>query len=405
MNNTDHDITRRLAQNADQFHRLGGSELEIGQVLARAGEIRRGRRMRATIVMAACVLAIAVPTALVAVNRDAGNEPSPAPPGPTKIDRSPITLDGVKQGDEPHVGYATDGLWHNSGLGVDLGAGGKRVVEVAPFKGGYLVASQTDSGNLSARVVDETGAPVGPSWPTDGGFAVSEGGTVAAFVQPDGTPVAVQGQTSYELPKIPGGTGFEAVAVIGEDCSPPVAPAGGCAVWVVSKGEHPATWGVTSDHVGRSDLEIQSVASINMVGELAAGITEVKDDLSTCSDVVRIEDPKATRLWSTCDYRFDSFSSDGKHLLAKGSVGSGIGESQLAVLDAETGKVQLDLRTVDQAFIYSSVVWEDDSHVLAIVFEKGQWAILRIGLDGSREYAVPPVDGEDVDSPFALPTR
>ena len=89
MSSTPHrDLGTRLDLRADDFDRLGGTELDLQQVLARAGEIKRGRRLRATMVMAACVLAIAVPTLIASVGRG-GDKVQPAPPH--QADSSPIT--------------------------------------------------------------------------------------------------------------------------------------------------------------------------------------------------------------------------------------------------------------------------------------------------------------------------
>ena len=50
----------------------------------------------------------------------------------------------------------------------------------------------------------------------------------------------------------------------------------------------------------------------------------------------------------------------------------------------------------------SDAQWEASTDLLATVFENGKWAVVRIGSDGSPEYAVPPVAGEDVENPFTL---
>ena len=75
----------------------------------------------------------------------------------------------------------------------------------------------------------------------------------------------------------------------------------------------------------------------------------------------------------------------------------------MAILDAATGDVVIDLPTMQDAFI-THVAWEDDEHLLAVVGEGTQAAILRIGLDGSREYAVPPTATEPYETPFVLPS-
>jgi hypothetical protein len=389
---SNHDLSDRLTSEADQFYARGGTDLDMRQVLDRAGEIRRGRRMRATMLMAACVLAIAVPTALVASHRD--THPAPTPAHTVRIDRSPLTLDGLETGSEPRGGYVRDSALHSDGFDYTLD--GERIAGFARFSGGLVVAVQNAAGDLRARRIGAA-----QTWPLAGGFTVSKGGHVVAFVQPDGTPVVLQsGETAYELPRIPRGSGFDAVAVAGEDCQE-TATNPGCTVWVASSGRTPESW-VSTSH-GSADLASTRLLRLADVveGRWVAGITKVADD-GSCSEVEAID--TATALWATCEHRFLAFSPDGTHLLASSAYADGMGDSELAILDSDTGKTVLDLRTADQA-VLTQLVWEDASHVLADLYQDGRWAVVRIGLDGHREYAVPPVPGNDSDgSPFVLPS-
>lgn len=400
--NAPQDLHERLAREADGFFRRGGTTLELDQVLDRAGEIKRGRRMRATLLMAACMLAIAVPSVLVAIDRDATTEPSPA--RRTHVDDSPLTLGDLKVGDSPQGGYSEDGTWQLRVAANGLGSLRGRVVAAAAVKDGVMVAMRTQSGETTAHFIYSQGGTSERSWPMAdaSGFAVSEGGTVAAFVEPDGTPVVVQdrGTRSLDLPRIPRGSGFTAVAVEGEDCA--VRSGDACKVFVATNGAQPESWLVTPSLVVPTDPELHQLADV-WTGDVAAGITAVHDDLTTCSAVET--GGQSGTGWATCRHRFKAFSPDGTRLLATASAGDGMGDSELAVLDSRTGKVQLDLRTAQGAVI-TQMVWEDDEHVLAVVFEKGRWAVLRIGLDGSREYAVEPLRSADsTESPFVLPTR
>jgi len=45
---------------------------------------------------------------------------------------------------------------------------------------------------------------------------------------------------------------------------------------------------------------------------------------------------------------------------------------------------------------------EDEDHVLAVVYERGRWSIVRLGADGSAELALGPDPGSDLDRPFVL---
>lgn len=391
--NTSSELNDRLTREADQFFTRGGAALDVAQVLDRAGEIRRGRRMRASMLMAACVLAIAVPTTMVASHRDAAHR-APTPAHTVKVDRSPLSLEGLQTGSEPRGGYVRDSALHSDGFSYTLD--GERIAGFAKFSGGLVVAVQNDAGDLRARRLG-----VAQTWPLAGGFTVSEGGHVVAFVQPDGTPVVLQsGETAYEMPRIPRGSGFDAVAVAGEDCKETAANPG-CTVWVDSSGPKPESW-VSTSHgfADRASTRLLRVTDV-VEGRLVAGITKVADD-GSCSEVEGVD--TETALWTTCDHRLLSFSPDGKHLLASSAYADGMGDSELAILDSDTGKSVLDLSTAGRA-VLTQMVWEDDSHVLASLYQDGRWAVVRISLDGHREYAVPPVPGNDYDrSPFVLPS-
>jgi hypothetical protein len=403
------DLNQRLSHEAEQFSRRGGTELEISQVLARAGEIRRGRRMRATLLMAACVLAVAVPTVLVATDHGGAEQPTPA--HEVKRDLSPLRLDGLEQGRAPRTGYVVGNAWHAAdGTSTDLAASGS-VRAVVRLGSRFLVETDTIEGPLRVAVVPTPPTFIGQSssWPGEGGLAASQDGDLAAFVQPDGTPVVVQdeGQVSVELPTIEDGSGFDAVAVTGTDCKSPSDSV--CAVWVNSSGKAPQAWVSTPEGASRvrpapgsPDMAEPSMWVMDDVlgdGEVAGMIDAT--DSGSCSEV---EAAGGTALWSTCDHQFVSFSPDGKHLSAFPAYFDGAGSSQLSVLDAKDGATVLDLHTVQDAYV-GQLVWEDDTHLLAAVGEGTRAAILRIGLDGSREYAVPPVTTQPFESPFTLPTR
>lgn len=397
--NSAHDLTTRLSHEAERFDLLGGSPLDLGQVLDRAGEIKRGRRMRATIMMAAVVLAVAVPTALVATDRDHTTRPV-TPAHTVQTDHSPLALGDLKTGDSPAHGYSQDGTWQLPVAANGLSGLRGKVAAAAAMDDGVMVAMRS-SGDTTAYFIYSQGGLSDQAWPIEGGFAVSESGTVAAFVEPTGVVVAVQdrGRQSFELGKIPQGSGFDAVAVEGEDCSGR-SEASDCTVYVRTSGLHPQTYAMRPHETVGTALDPELDRTVDVSSGRFAGFTSVSDD-GSCSAV---RDSKRTVLWETCDHQLGSFSPDGKLLSAMPAYFDGAGSSELAVLDAATGDVVLDLHATRDAYIRQAV-WEDDRHLLAVVGDGPKAAILRIGLDGSREYAVPPTQTDPYTSPFVLPVR
>lgn len=401
MNSTEHDLNTRLGREAERFERLGGTPLDISQVLDRAGEIRRGRRMRATIAMAACVLAIAVPTALVAVNQDRTHEPTPAPA--PKVDRSPFTLTGLEQGTAPKTGWFEGRVWHpQAGKQIEV-TGAGRVTAVAHVGTALLVKVSDEEGNNEATLLPPFGEePVtARTWPMGGEFAVSPEGNVVAFVQPNGVVTTVQdaGSRFFELGKIPTGSGFSAIAIQGENCSGRSEDAG-CTVYATTNGTESHTWTTAPHDIVAEEVDngLRKTVDVTPDGR-AAGMLSATDSGSCWESIGR----DLGGLWKTCDNSLGPFSPDGKHLLGYPAYRDGAGDSSLSVLDAETGEPVLHLTTVPGVFFGSSV-WEDDSHVLAAVYQEGKWAIVRIGMNGDREVAVGPVAGDDAYvSPFTLP--
>src|SRR4051794_14159466 len=275
------DLTERLAREAGEFERRGGTALHLDQVLDRAGEIRRGRRLRATLVMAAVVVAVAAPAALLATHRDVSPEPTPA--APTKVDTSPVTLEGLDRGRNPSAGWMQGKVWHGPD-GSEFTWSGGRVLAVALAGDGTLVASYGDQGQRAYLV-----PPVGStahqmsSWPMEGGFAVSADGKEASFVAPDGTPMVIEGGSAHPLPRVPEGSGFDGVAVTGKTCLSPAASV--CAVWVRTNGRSPASWVSTPEGV----TPVQAAAPMWLLSDVLddgtqAGMTDVSDS-GSCSRV------------------------------------------------------------------------------------------------------------------------
>ena len=136
---------------------------------------------------------------------------------------------------------------------------------------------------------------------------------------------------------------------------------------------------------------------------LIAGTTKLLDD-GVCSGVLRADgfDP----LWNTCDFSFERFSPDGRYLLGTDPYRSGLGTSQLVILDARTGDVVVHYQRRDPDPVHiNEMVWEDDSHVLASVYEDGNWAVVRMDLSGNVELATDLVPGPDAESPLYFSLR
>jgi hypothetical protein len=398
----DNDLTRTLRARADDVARHG-NVLDLEQVVSRAGAIRRARRVRTSMAMAAVVLAVAVPVGISALGDHDPTRKGGTPTVAAKPDHSPISLGDLRAGAAPASGYLADGTLHVGDEQVRLTETGSPAF-LARIAGGFLVGlNDDDTGEMVATFVPDD-ASGGQSWPLQSGFAVSPEGNVGAFVQPDGTVVAVQdgGSRYYEVGKVPAGgeSAWETVAVTGENCSGRSDTGAGCRIYVEDRGVKPAV-GVVEPH---RDLRLVHTGLIGLDGVTADGVvagTVSATDDGSCSAVLGADD---TRAWDTCDYSLGSFSPDGTLLLGGPAYRDGLGAGSMAILDARTGEPVLQLDAAEGVAI-TSVIWEDDQHVVATVTQNGGWAVERIAVNGSREYALTPVDGDDVSAPFLVAQR
>jgi hypothetical protein len=415
------ELGRAMGQQVGGLH---DAPLTVEAVQARATTIRRNRRLIVAAGLAAAT-AILVPSAILASNsfqRSDGppvvNSPTQAPepsdtgspePTPTTsaseshdtvIGGSTFDVSDLPTGAAPAVAWA-DGLTiHRAdGTTVDV-TGVDRIDQLAPMGDGWVIATGDDQGNLEVVLLDANGV-AGDRFPLDGGLATSPEGKVVAWASPNGA-VTVVGQGGAEVLKMPPITArgpYSAIAVTSEDCKEGRTTDAGCTVYVNTKGAKVAAY-YTSSH-GIVDLVSEEFLNTTAYAgdRILAGITEISDT-GTCSIVQR---DYRQILWETCDHRVLGFSPDGNHVVAAQAYGDGLGDGEFAILDAADGTPLVDL--ISEGDTFTTVMdtrWEDDTHVLIKTFQNGKHALVRISLDGEMEYAVPPVPGEDVDSPFVL---
>ena len=77
----------------------------------------------------------------------------------------------------------------------------------------------------------------------------------------------------------------------------------------------------------------------------------------------------------------------------------GVGDGELAIYTAE-GRPLWHLTSYQaNPWFINDVVWEDDAHLLATVFQDGTWHLVRFGVDGSAELASPAIGGSDDMAP------
>jgi hypothetical protein len=142
-----------------------------------------------------------------------------------------------------------------------------------------------------------------------------------------------------------------------------------------------------------------TIAAISQAG-LTIGFTDVTDS-GSCT---KLSGGGEFQDWSTCKSQLESFSPDGRLLEAYPPYYDGLGPTSISMYDLD-GKRLFHRQSDDrhQATV-ANAQWDATTHLIASVFQDGKWSLVRIASDGSMEYAVPPVAGEDVENPYVLET-
>ena len=261
-----------------------------------------------------------------------------------------------------------------------------------------VVGISADGERPAAIVLDASGKAVRRTAARGYGLAASPDGRVVAWLGATGAPQVLEGGGSrtFDLPKVPQ-AGSDVGAILGGACRGSESPAKGCGV-VVNSADSSQVWFSTSDGFvdvvrGRS---MKSVVDASLEGSLV-GLTSLTD-AGSCSGVwTNVPRP----VWQTCDFTLTEFSPDGSRLLGTDPYLDGLGQRTLAFL--YEGSVLRQFESPKGGPTIIQATWEDDDHALAVVVEREQWSVLRLGVDGSMEYAVEPVAGDEVTRPFVLP--
>ena len=376
-----------------------------------------------------CVVVAAVPALLLAACGQATSSPTsaddPTSPSPTATapetpseTASPtvtptatpsqdgttvLTLEGLAQGAPPAVPYLfadpETGAWslvRPGGQSLQLAEGNYGAF--APMGNGLVVSGWGDV-DSTVTVLDADLEHVGGSEVRDGSLVATPDGSIVGWLGSDGTPHVVEagGSRQLTMPQVERGGSLASLISDGPTCKEGEG-GNGCAVFVNSF-DGTEAWSAISHGI------VDTVPGVISIGDVAQdggmlGMTSVADE-GSCWGMFSTWKPKP--IWETCDYTLFEFSPSGERILAGPAYLDGFGQGIAAVLDRD-GEVLAEWHSQGQAAILHTI-WEDDDHVLVIVFEDERWAVLRLGVDGSVEIAVPPVPDRDGQGAFVLPTR
>ncbi len=386
-----HDDKDLLAQALRERAAGMSGSVDLDAVKGRARGIQR-RRRAVTGLVAAAVIAVAVPVGLNVTDGMRSTAPVPANPSPSVVESGdptpsprptpradgtfPLTVQSLSRGDDTGVPYLRGDQLLTSRETLRLP---EPYGMIAPYDGGYLAVGSAE--NPGEVLFLDSDLDVTRTEP-DGGYAlaVSHDGTRVAYVvrQTDTKVLLVNAPTDGTDPttwsiEVPGRETLEPVGFLDDDT-------------VVYQDELGNVMGIAGP--GDDLTPIEGFLRLDDTSEttgLVSGLVSYGND-GGCSGVM---DPASgTLLWESCDHSRLRFSPDGRHVVADASYYDGPGSPTLSLLDASTGDEVATFspepggRTVVGVM---QATWEDDDSVVAYVEEGRDQAMLRLGLDGSVE--------------------
>jgi hypothetical protein len=374
---------------------LHEAPLDLAAVKGTARRVRRRRRAAvAGGVLAAAAVVVPVGVLATGAADQRGGPVGPAAPSVTATDNdsSGPTVPPVA---EPlgfsyvQVGGGTTVLHLADGGTVELP--GPDYLGAVPLGEQVAAVRRDDEGATAVDLVED--GRVVTTYDVRGGMAVTPDRQTVAFVTTDDELLFLSGQH--------GESSFGQVdpdadlaAVIGTgDCS----QEDGCHPFLeYGDGREP----FEINYEGPDTVPVPGALRIFDAadGFLVTAQTE-SSDTGSCS--VLYDRQQQRPLVETCEARLLDISPTGAYVVGTDPYGDGAGPSYVTIIEVATGDEVARYQT-DRGTVWLELAWSDDTHVVVPVHEDGQWRIVSLGVDGSSEELVGPVDGPDFDSPLRI---
>lgn len=309
-------------------------------------------------------------------------EPSPSEQAESPEDRGGttiLTLDGLTAGAAPEIDWIEGSTLHAAdGRELTVPDG---VFDPLPFGDGLVGMTSNETGGWDTALVDADGnVTIHP------GSSPAMSGDAELIAWYDADAGAVQ------FARADGGSAPEPIGVDG--VVGPVGFAGSDSLVVNVGDEHlwissgVRRYAVSDGSESALSESLLGVGAVSEVGQLMWGLTEQLDS-GSCSGVFTVD--SAEPLWTTCDYRFHQFSSDGRYLIGTDVDSDGAGDVIAVVMDARTGELVHQFEAPQPGYI-GRTAFERDGTVLLVYttsYEEGEGetAIIRCSFDGSCERA------------------
>jgi hypothetical protein len=319
---------------------------------------------------------------------------------------TPFPTTGLATGSAPHIAYATatkpefgEGDWRlHRPDGTVLALPRLTWGEWAPMGRGAIGMAGTERGPELQRV-SGTGR-VTPSFVAHFGLTVSPDHRIVGWLGDARAPRVVEGGGArhFALSRVPHGRSIGAVWG-SRTCQEQAPEGGGCTVFVNGK-RH--VFVSTSHGIVERVGPMLGVADVSARGRVIGLVSRRTKGSRACWGVFT---PAPRRVFTTCAYRLASFSTDGRRELAVRAPLTAGGVTRFAILGRSGHAVRAWSFDPGRHRTLSQLTWEDGHHLLGVLQSRGHWSVVRIGTDGSVEYAVAPGDATPEFSPYNLPLR
>jgi hypothetical protein len=328
---------------------------------------------------------------------------------PARAAATPLPVTGLPTGHRPRIAYAfatkPEFLGGNFRVHRPAGAvsriGFLALGQWSTMGRGVFGIAATEVGPQLQRI-DAHGTIVRRHFLTHFGLAISPDHSIVSWLDDSERPHDLEGRGSRELtlPRVP--KGDEVGAVSGaKTCKEQAPEGGGCAIFVNAarnRGVFVSTSHGIVDRIGPM-LHVTDVSQQGRVTGLVSRATKTKP---ACWGVFR---PGGQRAWQTCRYGLDAFSNDGRRVLGEHNQVTWDSINRFAIFRHDGSVARAYTFQPGAHRSLTRLTWEDSTHLLGVLRVGGTWSIVRIGVDGTVEYAVPPVAAVNEFTPFALPIR
>jgi hypothetical protein len=285
--------------------------------------------------------------------------------------------------------------------GTTLRLGFLALGQWSPMGRGAFGIAATEVGPQLQRI-DASGNIVRTHLLTHFGMAISPDHSIVSWLDDQSRPHDLEGGGSREftLPRVTKGDGVGAVwgATTCKEQSP---EGGGCTVFVNAARNH-GVFVSTSHGIVATAGPMLHVTDVNQTGRVTGLVSKATRSSPSCWGVFT---PRGHRTFRTCAYRLDSFSADGRRVLGERSASRWTSVKRFAMLRRDGSVARAFTFDPGPRRSLNRLTWEDSRHLLGVLRAGGSWSIVRIGLDGTVEYAVPPTKAVNEFTPFSLPLR